>query len=163
MTTEFLRVKKFHQEAARSLSLQKRMELQPELSLGPVWPGFAATGGLTAKSSSSESDGSSRKKRKHYTASWEEPQQAPASLELQLNDPLPLDWEQCLDLQVSTSLEWQLYMFSVLQLHRIRYARSLLIFSGSRINTLDQINKTTVIISLSLTHMHADHVFMCIY
>jgi hypothetical protein len=103
MTTEFLRVKKFHQEAARSLSLQKRMELQPELSLGPVWPGFA-TGGLAAKSSSSESDGSSRKKRKHYTASWEEPQQPPASLELQLNDPLPLDWEQCLDLHVSTSL-----------------------------------------------------------
>jgi hypothetical protein len=106
MTTEFLRVKKFHQqEAARSLSLQRRMELQPELSLGPVWPGFATGGGLAAaKSSSSESDGSSRKKRKHYTASWEEPhQQPPASLELQLNDPLPLDWEQCLDLQVSST------------------------------------------------------------
>jgi hypothetical protein len=101
MNTEYLRVKKLHQEAARCLSLHKTMELQPELSLGPVWPGFAA-GDLAAKSSSSESDGTSRKKRKHYTASWEEPQQPPASLELQLNDPLPLDWEQCLDLQVST-------------------------------------------------------------
>ncbi|AQK40562.1 hypothetical protein Zm00014a_012538 [Zea mays] len=98
MNTEYLRVKKLQQEAARCLSLHKTMELQPELSLGPVWPGFAA-GDLAAKSSSSESDGTSRKKRKHYTASWEEPQQPPASLELQLNDPLPLDWEQCLDLQ----------------------------------------------------------------
>lgn len=105
MTTEFLRVKKFHQEeTARSLSQRKRMELQPELSLGPAWLGFAAAAGpatdpAAAKSSSSESDGSSGKKRKHYTASWEEPQQPPTSLELQLNDPLPLDWEQCLDLQ----------------------------------------------------------------
>ncbi|XP_006663918.1 uncharacterized protein LOC102709974 [Oryza brachyantha] len=86
MTTEFLRVEKY-------LSV-KRMEVQPELSLGPTWPapgGFAST-----KSSSSESDGSSRKKRKHFT--WEEPV-SHANLELQLNDPLPLDWEQCLDLQ----------------------------------------------------------------
>ncbi|KAF8658213.1 hypothetical protein HU200_059434 [Digitaria exilis] len=106
MTTEFLRVKKLHhhhhQEAAESLSLRKRMELQPELSLAPAWPGFAATAPAPpappARSSSSESDGTSRKKRKHYTAGavWEQP---PASLELQLNDPLPLDWEQCLDLQ----------------------------------------------------------------
>ncbi|WVZ89249.1 hypothetical protein U9M48_035675 [Paspalum notatum var. saurae] len=106
MITEFLRVKKFHQEeAARSLSLNlgKRMELQPELSLGPAWLGFAAATRPAmepgAKSSSSESDGSSGKKRKHCTARWEEPQQPPASLELQLNDPLPIDWEQCLDLQ----------------------------------------------------------------
>ncbi|KAF8725427.1 hypothetical protein HU200_019948 [Digitaria exilis] len=103
MTTEFLRVKKLHhhhhQEAAESLSLRKRMELQPELSLAPAWPGSAATAPAPpARSSSSESDGTSRKKRKHYTAGavWEQP---PASLELQLNDPLPLDWEQCLDLQ----------------------------------------------------------------
>ncbi|KAF0888786.1 hypothetical protein E2562_017785 [Oryza meyeriana var. granulata] len=88
MTTEFLRVEKY-------LSV-KRMELQPELSLGPTWPvpGFASA--KSTKSSSSESDGSSRKKRKHFT--WEEPV-SHANLELQLNDPLPLDWEQCLDLQ----------------------------------------------------------------
>ncbi|CAN6335852.1 unnamed protein product [Urochloa humidicola] len=95
MTTEFLRVKKLHHQEADTLSLRKRMELQPELSLAPAaWPGFAAPA-PPAKSSSSESDGASRKKRKHY-AGWEEP---PANLELQLNDPLPLDWEQCLDLQ----------------------------------------------------------------
>ncbi|RCV15855.1 hypothetical protein SETIT_3G091300v2 [Setaria italica] len=103
MTTEFLRVKKFHhQQEADDLSLRKRMELQPELSLAPAaWQGFAASPAPAAKSSSSESDGTSRKKRKHYAdgAGWEEPQQPPASLELQLNDPLPLDWEQCLDLQ----------------------------------------------------------------
>uniref|UniRef100_A0A0D9XXZ5 WW domain-containing protein n=1 Tax=Leersia perrieri TaxID=77586 RepID=A0A0D9XXZ5_9ORYZ len=89
MTTEFLRVEKY-------LSV-KRMEMQPELSLGPTWPapGFVASAKST-KSSSSESDGSSRKKRKHFT--WEEPV-SHANLELQLNDPLPLDWEQCLDLQ----------------------------------------------------------------
>ncbi|XP_062202929.1 protein CURLY FLAG LEAF 1-like [Phragmites australis] len=92
MTTEFLRVKKFHQEG----SLRKRMELQPELSLGPTCSA-AAPGFATAKSSSSESDGSSRKRRKHHA--WEEPPVSHASLELQLNDPLPLDWEQCLDLQ----------------------------------------------------------------
>ncbi|CAL5097758.1 unnamed protein product [Urochloa decumbens] len=102
MTTEFLRVKKFHHQQADSLSLRRRMELQPELSLAPAaWPGFAAAAPAPpAKSSSSESDGTSRKKRKHYAgAGWEEPQQPPANLELQLNDPLPLDWEQCLDLQ----------------------------------------------------------------
>ncbi|KAL6905901.1 hypothetical protein ACP4OV_003502 [Aristida adscensionis] len=91
MTTEFRRVKRLQR-----VSL-KIMEMQPELSLGPTWspaPGFISA--KSAKSSSSESDGSSRKKRKHYT--WEVPV-SQASLELQLNDPLPLDWEQCLDLQ----------------------------------------------------------------
>ncbi|XP_062204766.1 protein CURLY FLAG LEAF 1-like [Phragmites australis] len=91
MTTEFVRVKKLHQNG----SLSKRMELQPELSLGPTWPA-APPGFASAKSSSSESDGSSRK-RKH--CAWEEPPVSHAGLELQLNDPVPLDWEQCLDLQ----------------------------------------------------------------
>lgn len=111
MTTEFLRVVKklhHHQETESPLSLRNiRMELQPELSLAPAWPGLTAaatTPAPAARSSSSESDGTSRKKRKHHAAGagWEEPhQQPPPSLELQLNDPLPLDWEQCLDLQVS--------------------------------------------------------------
>ncbi|GJN13482.1 hypothetical protein PR202_gb00191 [Eleusine coracana subsp. coracana] len=76
-------------------NLRKRMEMQPELSLGPTWP----PGWAPAMSSSSESDGSSRKKRKHYL--WEEPPpMSHGSLDLQLyDDPLPLDWEQCLDLQ----------------------------------------------------------------
>lgn len=72
--------------------------MQPELSLGPTWPALGFASAKSTKSSSSESDGTSRKKRKHYT--WEEPVSHP-NLELHLNDPLPLDWEQCLDLQVS--------------------------------------------------------------
>ncbi|KAF0895917.1 hypothetical protein E2562_017561 [Oryza meyeriana var. granulata] len=76
------------------------MEVQPELSLGPTSLGFGAASTKSAtKSSSSESDGSSddgsRKRRKHFA--WKEAV-SHASLELQLNDPLPLDWEQCLDL-----------------------------------------------------------------
>uniref|UniRef100_A0A0E0MES3 WW domain-containing protein n=2 Tax=Oryza punctata TaxID=4537 RepID=A0A0E0MES3_ORYPU len=73
------------------------MEVQPELSLGPTSLGFGAS--AAKSSSSSESDGSSddgsRKRRKHFA--WEEAV-SHASLELHLNDPLPLDWEQCLDL-----------------------------------------------------------------
>uniref|UniRef100_A0A8I6XN32 WW domain-containing protein n=2 Tax=Hordeum vulgare subsp. vulgare TaxID=112509 RepID=A0A8I6XN32_HORVV len=98
MSTEFFRVHKFHQELRA-----RRMEMQPELSLGPVWPalGFASASEKNTKqnsSSSSESDGSSRKRRKHYNA-WEEEPVSHPHLELHLNDPLPLDWEQCLDLQ----------------------------------------------------------------
>nr|CAB3491489.1 unnamed protein product [Digitaria exilis] len=74
------------------------MEVQPELSLGPASRGgFAAV--KSPRSSSSDSDGSSGggKKRKHFA--WEEAvSHAASGLELQLGDPLPLDWEQCLDL-----------------------------------------------------------------
>uniref|UniRef100_A0A0D9XRH9 WW domain-containing protein n=1 Tax=Leersia perrieri TaxID=77586 RepID=A0A0D9XRH9_9ORYZ len=77
------------------------MEVQPELSLGPTSLGFRGVSVKNAaKSSSSESDGSSddgsRKKSKHFA--WEEVVVSHASLELQLNHPLPQDWEQCLDL-----------------------------------------------------------------
>jgi hypothetical protein len=89
-------VDKFHQEVT-----DKKMEMQPELSLGPTWPALGFASEKSTKSSSSESDGSSRKKRKHCT--WEDPVSHP-HLELQLSDPLPLDWEQCLDLQVSSFL-----------------------------------------------------------
>jgi hypothetical protein len=83
--------------ATEFLSLRKRMEVQPELSLGPTWsPGWAP-----ARSSSSESEGSSGKKRKKYYTWEDDPTVSNGSLDLQLNDPLPLDWEQCLDLQVS--------------------------------------------------------------
>ncbi|OEL24680.1 hypothetical protein BAE44_0014301 [Dichanthelium oligosanthes] len=75
------------------------MEVQPELSLGPaslpVPAGFAAV--KSPRSSSSDSDVSSGgKKRKHFA--WEEAVSHASGLELQLGDPLPLDWEQCLDL-----------------------------------------------------------------
>uniref|UniRef100_A0ACD5XEF3 Uncharacterized protein n=1 Tax=Avena sativa TaxID=4498 RepID=A0ACD5XEF3_AVESA len=88
MTTESLRLI-MSEVSARKMDMQ----MQPELSLGPTWP---ALGFASKSSSSSESDGSSRKKRKHYTWEWEEPV---SHLELHLGDPLPLDWEQCLDLQ----------------------------------------------------------------
>ncbi|XP_072981730.1 uncharacterized protein [Typha angustifolia] len=69
-----------------------RMIDQPELSLGPSLSIFAKS----TNSSSSESDGNSRKKRKH---TWDDQPISQTSVELQLNDPLPMDWEQCLDLQ----------------------------------------------------------------
>ncbi|TVU25773.1 hypothetical protein EJB05_28282 [Eragrostis curvula] len=77
------------------------MEVQPELSLGPtslvVSPGFISNA-KSPRSSSSDSDGSSggAKKRKHFV--WDEAVSHASGLELQLGDPLPLDWEQCLDL-----------------------------------------------------------------
>ncbi|WOL11285.1 hypothetical protein Cni_G20047 [Canna indica] len=67
------------------------MDDQPELSLTLV------SSTESANSSSSESDVNTRRKRKQ---TWDEP--APISqsstVDLQLRDPLPLDWEQCLDL-----------------------------------------------------------------
>ncbi|CAL9120792.1 unnamed protein product [Musa textilis] len=64
---------------------------KPELSLG---------GSLTLlcerTNRSSESDANSRRKRKQ---TWSDPVMIQTSIDLQLNDPLPLDWEQCLDLQ----------------------------------------------------------------
>ncbi|XP_073007871.1 uncharacterized protein [Typha latifolia] len=63
---------------------------QPELSLGPAFALNSAN-----CSSQSELDNNSSKKRKH---TWDEPI-TQYSIELHLNDPLPLDWEQCLDLQ----------------------------------------------------------------
>jgi hypothetical protein len=79
------------------------MEVQPELSLGVSAPaaGFGAV--KSPRSSSSDSDGSGcsgGKKRKHFA--WREEAVSHASgLDLQLGDPLPPDWEQCLDLHVS--------------------------------------------------------------
>ncbi|KAL6660635.1 hypothetical protein ACP70R_001670 [Stipagrostis hirtigluma subsp. patula] len=76
------------------------MEVQPELSLGPTSlaaPARFATM-KSPRSSSPDSDGSGggRKKRKHFA--WEEAVSHASGLELQLGDPLPMDWEQCLDL-----------------------------------------------------------------
>jgi hypothetical protein len=84
------------------------MEVQPELSLGPgalgVPAGFAAA--KSPRSSSSDSDGGAGggRKRKHFAWEWEEAVSHAGGLELQLGDPLPMDWEQCLDLHVSNYL-----------------------------------------------------------
>ncbi|XP_062183095.1 protein CURLY FLAG LEAF 1-like [Phragmites australis] len=76
------------------------MEVQPELSLGPtstlVSAGFAIAKSL--RSSSSDSDGNSGGGKKRKNFAWEEALSHASCLELQLGDPLPLDWEQCLDL-----------------------------------------------------------------
>ncbi|AQK58063.1 WW domain containing protein [Zea mays] len=66
------------------------MEVQPELSLG-----FAPAVKIPRRSSSNSegSGGGAGNKRKHFA--WES---HGSSLDLQLGDPLPLDWEQCLDL-----------------------------------------------------------------
>ncbi|MCL7042343.1 hypothetical protein MKW94_002290 [Papaver nudicaule] len=63
-----------------------------ELSLAP------STQSMNCSSSESETDSS--KKRKYYRDDVKkESSFTPTSFELQLKDPLPLDWEQCLDLQ----------------------------------------------------------------
>ncbi|KAI3975330.1 hypothetical protein MKX01_033570 [Papaver californicum] len=65
-----------------------------ELSLAPSTQ--------SKNSSSYESETDSPKKRKYY---WDDVKKEPSftSLELQLKDPLPLDWEQCLDLQMEAA------------------------------------------------------------
>lgn len=91
------------------------MEVQPELSLGPTSLGFAAM--KSPRNSSSDSEGSgggaAGKKRKHFA--WEEAVSHGSGLDLQLGDPLPLDWEQCLDLHVRehTELQTHTYIFFI--------------------------------------------------
>nr|XP_010912818.1 uncharacterized protein LOC105038647 [Elaeis guineensis] len=91
---ELLQHKEFSiEESKEKVGSEQTLKVmdQTELSLGPS----LSTLVKSAKSSSSESDANSRRKRKH---SWVEPM-TQTSIELQLNDPLPFDWEQCLDLQ----------------------------------------------------------------
>ncbi|KAK1319824.1 hypothetical protein QJS10_CPB04g01843 [Acorus calamus] len=64
---------------------------RPELSLGPSLSKEGSNNG----SSASEDDTMGCRKRK---CNWDEPT-IYNNIELQLKDPLPLDWEQCLDLQ----------------------------------------------------------------
>lgn len=91
-----------------------RLMDQTQLSLGP----HASILSQKTHSLSSESDGNVGRKRKqicHEVSS-------PTSIELQLNDPLPLEWEQCLDLQVNThslSLSPPTYILFVILLHTI--------------------------------------------
>lgn len=65
---------------------------QPELALGPSLSSLPDT----PNSVSSESEASNGRKRK--VSNWEQPSTL-TSIDLQLSNPLPLDWEQCLDLQ----------------------------------------------------------------
>lgn len=75
------------------LEKQKKVWLiddQPDLCLGP--PQFHNE---SSNSLSSELEANSSRKRKNC---WEAVQN---SIELHLTDPLPVDWEQCLDLEVT--------------------------------------------------------------
>lgn len=91
------------EEKAVCMKLPLRMLDQPELSLGPSISSLAEAG----NSSFLESDANFCRKRKH---TWDESMSTTqSSIELQLNDPLPMDWEQCLDLQVTHSLFFQFH------------------------------------------------------
>lgn len=77
------------------MKLRRMMENQ-ELSLAPSRFFVAVE---SNNSSSLDSDANNHRKRKH---SWDQLEIGPmkqSSIELQLKDPLPSDWEQCLDLE----------------------------------------------------------------
>ncbi|RRT65882.1 hypothetical protein B296_00018704 [Ensete ventricosum] len=92
---------------------------QMELSLGGS--SLSLLSESTTNSSPARSEANPRRKRKQ---TWDDPT-IHTSIDLQLNDPLPLDWEQCLDLQVITSLSLSLSLASatttVLQSGRIYF------------------------------------------
>ncbi|XP_042490446.1 uncharacterized protein LOC122070367 [Macadamia integrifolia] len=67
----------------------------PDLSLGPSQ--FVIPGSTDSLSSGSESNPS--KKRKYCLDQFKREPMIQTSIELQLKDPLPSDWEQCLDLE----------------------------------------------------------------
>ncbi|KAM4114023.1 hypothetical protein ACJW30_04G039000 [Castanea mollissima] len=68
----------------------------PELSLAPTQ--FVVN--KSSISSSPESDSNTSRKRKFFNDhSLKTDQAVHTSVDLQLKDPLPLDWEQCLDLE----------------------------------------------------------------
>ncbi|MQM02022.1 hypothetical protein Taro_034781 [Colocasia esculenta] len=96
MTREFFRRKQIFFGADEfKMMNSERQQLwglmdRPELSLGPSSSFAPGMGSL-----SPESEANACRKRK---SAWEEPS-CQTGIELQLKDPLPLDWEQCLDLQ----------------------------------------------------------------
>ncbi|CAA6660116.1 unnamed protein product [Spirodela intermedia] len=95
MIGEFLRQKKVTPYVAEEIKVcgggqLRRVMNMPELSLSPLSP-F----GHGVDSFPTESEANPSKKRK---SSWDVPPSQTA-IELQLKKPLPLDWEQCLDLQ----------------------------------------------------------------
>lgn len=80
----------------------------PELSLGPTQLGFNKSSS-SSPVESAESNGTCRKRKffqDHHLKSSAPSPSLQTSVDLQLKDPLPLDWEQCLDLEVSLSLSY---------------------------------------------------------
>ncbi|KAF6161840.1 hypothetical protein GIB67_001138 [Kingdonia uniflora] len=70
---------------------------QPELSLGPSNSSLGVSENNMNTSSCTESESNVSKKRKH---NWDHSFKTDQPMfQLQLKDPLPLDWEQCLDLE----------------------------------------------------------------
>jgi len=80
-----------------------------ELSLAPTQ--FVLE--KSTNSSSSESENNPSRKRKFSSDQYLPKNGSPiqASVDLHVKDPLPLDWEQCLDLEVSISLSFYIYCF----------------------------------------------------
>ena len=77
----------------------------PELSLAPTQ--FVVN--KSSICSSPESDGNTSRKRKFFNDhSIKTDQAVHTSVDLQLKDPLPIGWEQCLDLEVTLSLSLSL-------------------------------------------------------
>lgn len=80
----------------------------PELSLGPTQLGFnKSSSSSSSPVESAESNGTCRKRKFFQDHDLKSSAPSPSlqtSVDLELKDPLPLDWEQCLDLEVSLSL-----------------------------------------------------------
>ena len=92
----------------------------PELSLAPTQ--FVVN--KSSISSSPESDSNTSRKRKFFNDhSLKTDQAVHTSVDLQLKDPLPLDWEQCLDLEVNLSLSLSLSLSLILDYINIASVR----------------------------------------
>ncbi|KAJ4955393.1 hypothetical protein NE237_012176 [Protea cynaroides] len=88
------------QEEEEEEKVKKRQQFwmmmdNPDLSLGPSQ--FVVPGSTNSLSSESETNPS--KKRKYCSDHFKTEPMIQTNIELQLKDPLPFDWEQCLDLE----------------------------------------------------------------
>lgn len=102
----------------KSQQLWRIMEL-PELSLAPS-PRHVVEKSTNSSSSESETNCPSKKRKfSDHLLNKSEHAMTQTSVDLQLKDPLPLDWEQCLDLEVL--LFFSLYLSSC-------YGSSLIIY-----------------------------------
>ena len=93
----------------------------PELSLAPT-QAFVNKNGNIGLSLESEANASRKRKlfQDHHhnllVTTNNTHAQPPLSVDLQLKDPLPLDWEQCLDLEVKISFS-NSFPFGSIYLH----------------------------------------------